>query len=89
MIYIKDDDVTYWWWKEANPDGFIANFSKERKDLAILHRAQCKHLQPWTTQEATYTDPPKACSRDRKEVEQWLRERDYEIEFCKSCKPEQ
>ncbi len=89
MIYVKDDDVTYWWWKDGNTGGFVANLGKERKDLATLHRAQCTHLNRWTTQEATYTDPPKACSRDRDEVEQWVRANNFEIEYCKSCKPDQ
>lgn len=89
MLYIKDDDVTYGWWKEANTDGFIANLRSVPKEVAVLHRATCKHLQPFATQEATYTDSPKACSRDRNEVEQWVRQSGIEIEFCKSCKPDQ
>lgn len=89
MIYVRNDDGTYWWWMEANSEGFVANLDNPRKGDAMLHTTRCHHLYPRYAHEATYTDPPKVCSRVRDEVEKWVSANEYKIEHCKSCKPDQ
>jgi hypothetical protein len=87
MLYVQNDEAVYIWWLEANDAGFVANLRTGGKHRAMLHRARCFHLYPPEPNRVHTADCPKACSRDRDEVEGWVRESGFEVVDCSSCKP--
>jgi len=85
MIYFRDEQEEYVSWLERYPTGFVLNLSTGGKHRAMIHTARCGHLYPPPPELSHTVTSPKACSRDRDELERWGRESDYTIVLCPSC----
>jgi hypothetical protein len=58
-------------WREANPRGLVVNVRSPKR--AMLHRADCAHLEQFKNRVADFTASLKACSLERGESERWAR----------------
>jgi len=85
MIYVHNDDAVYLWWLERTANGFVANLRTGGKTRAMLHESRCSHLYPLTPGKVHTVTYPKACSIDRSEVEQWVRDAGYALVLCPDC----
>lgn len=87
MLYVRNDEAAYVWWLEANDSGFVANLGTGGKNRAMLHRTRCFHLYPPDPGKVHTVQPEKACSRDRDDLERWVRDNRFEMVPCPDCKP--
>ena len=45
MRQFKDDDIGFTSWRDAHPDGFVVNTTRNpNSDYLMLHRTTCMHL---------------------------------------------
>ena len=70
-------------WKDSHEDdGFVLN--RKARDVAVLHRAWCRHLKHSIPSELT--NKPKVCATDRRELESyWTSESTTPVGACGSC----
>jgi hypothetical protein len=87
VLYVQNDEDVYVWWLDRNDPGFVANLHTGRKNRAMLHRTRCWHLYPPEPNRVHTVTNPKACSRNRDEVERWLSENGFETDACPDCRP--
>ena len=86
MIYFRNEEQEYVSWLERHPNALVLNVSRHGKNKAMLHMSRCGHLYepgPNRTHTETY---PKACSRERGELERWGAESGLSVTLCPTCK---
>ena len=86
MIYVRNDEATYRWWLEMNPNGYVANLGTGGNNRARRHTTRCTHLYPPEESKVHTVTLAKACSTDSEEVQQWARTNGFDVVLCPDCK---
>ena len=69
-------------WRLNNPEGFVVNY--KGKNNAMLHRAKCGHFE--FKRKVNLAASQKACSLDRKQVEEWASSEGIsQLKLCSDC----
>lgn len=97
MAYLFDKgDQEYFDWMNRNPDGFILNTGKGKKNsFFILHKSNCFHITKsklYDDRAYTMKDWVKVASNNVEKIVDFCRKNrerfNGEFDLCKTCKPE-
>jgi hypothetical protein len=86
VMMFKDDDVGFFEWQDAHPDGrFINTERKPNPNYLVLHNSGCPHFKGADSLQWT-KDYVKIASVDRAALETWATESvGGEITLCRTC----